>query len=175
MELLGAKPALEIDCTSDNPTLRLHAEKALRLLGNREQECDRFEPGSAVPSELAEHFSAPVHLELETDAGNVGIGSDAGAHRPVATGARLVELARSGFYAGVTLHRVVPGFVVQLGDRDGDGYGGVDRPPLRCETSPAAFENGSVGIALSGRDTSARSSSFVRRSRASRTSTATTH
>ncbi len=25
--------------------------------------------------------------------------------------------------------------------------------PLRCETSPAALENGSVGIALSGRDT----------------------
>jgi cyclophilin family peptidyl-prolyl cis-trans isomerase len=51
------------------------------------------------------------------------------------------------------VHRVVPGFVVQLGDPDGDGYGGSDRPPLRCETSPAAFEAGMVGIALAGRDT----------------------
>ena len=51
------------------------------------------------------------------------------------------------------MHRVVPGFVVQLGDPDGDGYGGAPRPPLRCETSPASFEAGAVGIALSGRDT----------------------
>ncbi len=46
-----------------------------------------------MPSELAEHFSAPVHLELETDAGNVGLDLMPEL-APVAT-ARLVELARS--------------------------------------------------------------------------------
>ena len=51
------------------------------------------------------------------------------------------------------MHRVVPGFVVQLGDPGGDGYGGAKGPPLRCETSPAPFDTGTVGIALGGRDT----------------------
>jgi cyclophilin family peptidyl-prolyl cis-trans isomerase len=53
----------------------------------------------------------------------------------------------------VLVHRVVPGFVAQFGDPSGDGYGGDDRPPLRCETSPVAFGVGSVGVALAGRDT----------------------
>ncbi|HWZ89800.1 MAG TPA: peptidylprolyl isomerase, partial [Polyangiaceae bacterium] len=47
----------------------------------------------------------------------------------------------------------VPGFVAQFGDPSGDGYGGDDQPPLRCETSPVAFSPGSVGVALAGRDT----------------------
>jgi peptidyl-prolyl cis-trans isomerase B (cyclophilin B) len=71
---------------------------------------------------------------------------------PVAV-TRIEELARAGFYDGVIVHRVVPGFVVQLGDPGGDGYGGAPRPPLRCETSPARFSGGAVGIALGGRDT----------------------
>jgi len=151
LALLGAKPALEADCRSDNPTLRQHAEKALRALGNREQRCDAFTPGQSAPAELSQPLGGPTRLELETDAGTLSIELSPELS-PVAS-TRLVELARARFFDGIVVHRVVPGFVVQLGDREGDGYGGVDRPPLRCETSPAAFEAGSVGIALSGRDT----------------------
>jgi cyclophilin family peptidyl-prolyl cis-trans isomerase len=149
--LLGAKPVLEADCKSDNPTLRKHAEKALRLLGNREQHCDTFAPGKDAPAELEHLLARTARLDFETDAGNLSLELYSELS-PVAS-TRLVELARSGFYDGIRVHRVVPGFVVQLGDRDGDGYGGVARPPLRCETSPASFEAGSAGIALSGRDT----------------------
>jgi cyclophilin family peptidyl-prolyl cis-trans isomerase len=67
--------------------------------------------------------------------------------------ARILGLARSGFYDGIAVHRVVPGFVAQFGDKGGDGYGGDEQPPLRCETSPMPFLSGSVGVALSGRDT----------------------
>jgi cyclophilin family peptidyl-prolyl cis-trans isomerase len=53
----------------------------------------------------------------------------------------------------MAVHRVVPGFVVQFGDKLGDGFGDAGRAPLRCETSPTPFETYDVGMALAGRDT----------------------
>jgi cyclophilin family peptidyl-prolyl cis-trans isomerase len=48
---------------------------------------------------------------------------------------------------------VVPGFVVQFGDPEGDGYGGAGRQPLPNEDSPRVFEPLGVGVALAGPDT----------------------
>jgi peptidyl-prolyl cis-trans isomerase B (cyclophilin B) len=50
------------------------------------------------------------------------------------TVASFEQLARDGFYDGLTFHRIVPGFVIQGGDPSGDGSGGpgystVDPPP----------------------------------------------
>jgi peptidylprolyl isomerase len=64
----------------------------------------------------------------------------------------FIRLARSGFYDGLSFHRVVPNFVVQGGDPMGDGCGG---PPfsLRSEFSQRTFTRGSIGMASSGKDT----------------------
>jgi cyclophilin family peptidyl-prolyl cis-trans isomerase/HEAT repeat protein len=64
----------------------------------------------------------------------------------------FVELARRGYYRGIVFHRVVPNFVVQLGDPHGDGNGGPGYA-IRCEVNQEPYERGAVGMALSGKDT----------------------
>ncbi len=70
---------------------------------------------------------------------------------PLATDS-FVNLARRGYFDGLTFHRVVPGFVAQGGDPRGDGTGGPGYT-LRCEYGEKAYGRGVVGMALSGKDT----------------------
>ena len=64
----------------------------------------------------------------------------------------FIELARRGFFNGLTFHRVVPNFVIQGGDPRGDGNGGPGYQ-IRCEINEVAYDRGAVGMALSGKDT----------------------
>ncbi|MCS7078617.1 MAG: peptidylprolyl isomerase [Chloracidobacterium sp.] len=64
----------------------------------------------------------------------------------------FITLAERGFFNDLTFHRVVPNFVVQGGDPRGDGDGGPGYQ-IRCEINERPFIRGSVGMALSGKDT----------------------
>ena len=64
----------------------------------------------------------------------------------------FAELAGKKFFDGVTLHRVVPNFVVQDGDPRGDGYGGPGYS-IRDEFNPLPFTAGVLGMASDGKDT----------------------
>lgn len=64
----------------------------------------------------------------------------------------FVKLARSGYFNGLEVHRVVPNFVMQDGDPRGDGNGGPGWS-IRCEINMVPYERGIVGMALSGKDT----------------------
>ena len=64
----------------------------------------------------------------------------------------FMTLARSGFFNGLQIHRVVPNFVVQDGDPRGDGDGGPGFT-IRDELNERPFLRGTVGMALSWKDT----------------------
>ena len=66
------------------------------------------------------------------------------------TVASFEKLARKGFFDGLTFHRIVPGFVIQGGDPNGDGTGGpgyttVDPPPADTQ-----YVKGVVAMAKRG-------------------------
>jgi cyclophilin family peptidyl-prolyl cis-trans isomerase/HEAT repeat protein len=149
LRVAAAKKRVEGFCTSPWPTLRAHAARALEQLGDKGAKCTQA-AAAPLPNELGKPV-ARAKLSLDTDAGELVLEVD-GTFAPMAA-TRLVDLAKSGFYDGMAVHRVVPGFVVQFGDRAGDGTGGSGRDPLRCETTPIAFAPLSIGVALSGRDT----------------------
>ncbi len=64
----------------------------------------------------------------------------------------FAQLARRGYFNGITFHRVVPNFVIQGGDPRGDGNGGPGYQ-IRCEINGVEYGRGAVGMALSGKDT----------------------
>jgi len=68
------------------------------------------------------------------------------------TVSRFVRLVRSGYYDGLTIHRVVPNFVVQGGSPGANEYVG-DGPFLRDEVGLRSHRRGAVGISTRGRNT----------------------
>ena len=138
--------------------------------------CLRALGEAAPPAEVAAATPPPVDVEavigadlvwkLSTTRGVITI-----ALRPdvapwaVAT---IVALTRKGYYNGLEVHRVVPGFVVQGGDPTQSGWGGpgftIPSEPSSLADGPG-FVAGGVGVADAGRD-SGGSQWYVMHSRA---------
>jgi peptidyl-prolyl cis-trans isomerase B (cyclophilin B) len=66
----------------------------------------------------------------------------------------FVNLAKSGFYNGLTFHRVIPNFVVQGGCPNGNGAGGPGYQ-IKCELKGGNqyHDRGVLSMAHAGRDT----------------------
>jgi cyclophilin family peptidyl-prolyl cis-trans isomerase len=146
----GAALAANAACADPNATVRDRAARALRTLAAPLTACEAAPRPPEPAAEIGSTLARPQRIVFTTDAGELALTVDPELAPVTAT--RIAALARSGFYKGIVVHRVVPGFVVQLGDPDGDGYGGSGTP-LRCETSPVPFAPLDVGMALAGRDT----------------------
>ncbi len=70
------------------------------------------------------------------------------------TVANFVKLAKSGFYDGLTFHRVIPDFVIQGGCPNGIGSGGPGYK-IKCELDGENqyHDRGVLSMAHAGRDT----------------------
>lgn len=74
---------------------------------------------------------------------------------------RIKELAREGFYDGIVFHRVIPGFMAQVGCPKGTGTGGSDKPDLQAEFNDEPHVRGICSMARTNYPHSANSQFFI--------------
>ena len=75
--------------------------------------------------------------------------------------ARIKELVRSGFYDGLTFHRVIDGFMAQGGDTVGNGTGGSGKNIPAEFTKKYSHKRGAVSMARASDPNSADSQFFI--------------
>ena len=73
------------------------------------------------------------------------------------TVANFVELANSGFYNGLTFHRVIAGFMIQGGDPEGNGKGG---PGYTIDDEISDLKHGTGVISMANRGPNTAGSQF---------------
>lgn len=105
------------------------------------------------------------HVEIEIDNyGTVALELDADT-APISV-TNFVDLAKEGFYDGLTFHRIISGFMIQGGDPSGNGTGGSDKE-IKGEfssngiTNDIAHDRGVISMARSNDPDSASSQFFI--------------
>ncbi|MFN8062066.1 MAG: HEAT repeat domain-containing protein [Vicinamibacterales bacterium] len=134
--------------------VRVKSASLLRGLDPASDASARMRPAPAAPGgydtpELVSPSVSP-HVFVDTAEGTIEI--ELAVLDAPQTAQNLVALARRGFFAGLRIHRVVPNFVVQLGDPRGDGEGGPGYA-IRDELNMLPYVRGTVGMALDWEDT----------------------
>ena len=76
------------------------------------------------------------------------------------TVAHIKDLASKGFYDNTPIHRVIPGFMAQMGDPTGTGTGGSGQN-VPAEFTDTPFQRGTVGLARSSSPDSGDSQFFI--------------
>jgi len=151
----AAVPVLEQAFADPDWSVRLKAAALVRGFDPKRDTAHAIRPAPTRPGEdygrealVAPPFSP--HVFLETDKGTIEI-EVAVLDAPL-TAANFLALARQGYFTGVAIHRVVANFVVQDGDRRGDGEG-TPGYTIRDELNMRPYLRGTVGMALDGPDT----------------------
>lgn len=112
---------------------------------------------------LDENLTYYVDIEI-ADYGMITVQLDQSA-API-TAANFVALAESGFYDGLTFHRIMSGFMMQGGDPKGNGTGGSNTK-IKGEfaangwDNPISHERGVISMARSKAYDSASSQFFI--------------
>lgn len=120
---------------------------------------------AAQESGQDELLSGKHHVKINMkDMGTIEVELDAD-QAPI-TVTNFVNLAQSGFYDGLTFHRIIEGFMMQGGDPDGNGTGGSDQE-IKGEFSANGVNNtlshtrGAISMARTTIPDSASSQFFI--------------
>lgn len=133
----------------------LVAQEASRILeewtGERIAATPRGHPSLPLPAPGLLRELEEVRVEMEMQAGGVVVLRLLPFEAPTHA-ARFAALARAGTFDGLTLHRVVPNFVVQGGSPNANEYAGHGAY-TRDEVGLVSHWQGTVGTSTRGHDT----------------------
>ncbi len=96
-------------------------------------------------------------VKMETTEGSFTITLD--TDRAPVTANNFAYLTEKRFYDGLGFHRIVPGFVIQGGDPQGNGTGGPGYKVVEAPPSDLQYEPGVVAMAKAGDEDSGTSGS----------------
>lgn len=104
------------------------------------------------------------HIEIDVKDYGV-IKAELNAEAAPITVANFLELARSGFYDGLTFHRIIAGFMIQGGDPLGNGQGGSGKSikgefPSNGVDNPLTHTRGAISMARQVNDMDSATSQF---------------
>ena len=116
-----------------------------------------------VSGELDESLTYYADIEIQ-DYGTITVKLEPQS-API-TVANFVKLAQSGFYDGLTFHRIMAGFMMQGGDPLGNGFGGSEEQIVGEFTAngydnPLSHTRGAISMARSQDPNSASSQFFI--------------
>jgi peptidyl-prolyl cis-trans isomerase B (cyclophilin B) len=89
-------------------------------------------------------------VTLQTNCGPIVIRLD--VRRAPRTAASFASLVEHGFYDQLTFHRVIPGYIIQGGDPNGDGTGGPGYTVVEPPPAGMQYTRGVVAMAKTGSD-----------------------
>lgn len=147
-------------CLTGCGDTRENADKSTAKTTKKESFAEKKDAGTSNSQYLTGKHHAEIviaeygKLELELDADVAPI-----------TVTNFVNLAKKGFYNGLTFHRIMSGFMIQGGDPNGDGTGGSEET-IKGEFKSNGIENtmshkrGVISMACTQNDPDSASSQF---------------
>lgn len=147
-------------CLTGCGDTRENADKSTAKTTKKESFAEKKDAGTSNSQYLTGKHHAEIviaeygKLELELDADVAPI-----------TVTNFVNLAKKGFYNGLTFHRIMSGFMIQGGDPNGDGTGGSEET-IKGEFKLNGIENtmshkrGVISMARTQNDPDSASSQF---------------
>jgi HEAT repeat protein/cyclophilin family peptidyl-prolyl cis-trans isomerase len=152
----AAEPTLTAALADKDWAVRVRAASLLQTIDPARNTAAAIRPAPTTV-DAATIASSPIvsppystHVYVDTDKGTFQI-ELAVLDAPL-TAFSFITLARKGYFDGLSIHRVVPGFVLQDGDPRGDGEGGPGYT-LRDEINERPYLRGTVGMALDWKET----------------------
>ena len=117
--------------------------------GNSTMDCEIG--GDASKAELADLEDGKTHsVVVDTNKGSFTF--ELATDTSPCTTAAFAGLVQKGFFDGLTFHRIVPGFVIQGGDPNGDGTGGPGYTTVDAPPKDTNYEKGLVAMAKAGNE-----------------------